>query len=253
MYIGEVQAQTKSMNAFCTATIQGMEKAIGSIDAFAGDVMLQGKTYDSAKIFFVQTYRQLAQGIIYLCEELIRQNDKFPSDFQSEVASVDVIEAEILDQIREINRTIASTEAISENMPGMATMLQIYHAMKRKLEEKLEHLYQFNESSSDNYSTAIQLAASIAKGLVEVQSGKGFLAVSGTFSTQSLNMDWVKPIQAITEEKIQKADNYSIKEGDTEQSSIEKAFDFAANGIEDTFKNVKRAGFFIYSVCIHIP
>ena len=204
MYIGEVQAQTDSMNAFCIATIQGMEKAISSIDAFAGDVMLQGKTYDSAKVFFVQTYRQLAQGIIYLCEELIRQNDKFPSDFQSEVATVDVIEHEILEQIREINRTIASMEAISENMPGMAAMLQIYHAMKRKLEEKLQHLYEFNETSSDNYRTALELATNIMKGLVEVQ-GKGFQATSGTFSTQGLNMEWAKPIQIITEEKMRQA------------------------------------------------
>ena len=228
MYIGEVQAQTKSMNAFCIATIQGMEKAIGSIDVFAGDVMLQGKTYDSAKIFFVQTYRQLAQGIIYLCEELIRQNDAFPSDFQSEVASVDVIEHEILDQIQEINRTIASMEAISENMPGMVAMLQIYPAMKRKLEEKLEHLYQFNESSSDNYSTALQLAASIAKGLSEVQSGKGFQAVSGTFSTQSLNMDWAKPIQVITEEKMRKAEEERIKD----ESLLDKFKDGVEDGVE---------------------
>jgi toxin len=52
-----------------------MEQVIRPIGAFAGDVVLQGKTYDSAKVFFVQTYRQLAQGIIYLCEELIRQNN----------------------------------------------------------------------------------------------------------------------------------------------------------------------------------
>ncbi|MED3093845.1 cytoplasmic protein, partial [Bacillus thuringiensis] len=43
-----------------------------------------------------------AQGIIYLCEELIRQNDAFPSQFQSQVASTDVVEQELLEQIREI-------------------------------------------------------------------------------------------------------------------------------------------------------
>ena len=35
MYLGEVQAQTESMNSFCTTTIQGMEQIIHSIDAFA--------------------------------------------------------------------------------------------------------------------------------------------------------------------------------------------------------------------------
>lgn len=218
MYIGEVKTQTQSMNAFCIATIQGMEQAINSIDAFASDVVLQGKTYDSAKLFLMQTYRPLAQGIIYLCEELIRQNDKFPADFQAEVATVDVIEHEILDQIREINRTIASMEAISENMPGMPTMIQVYDAMKRELQKKLERLYKFNETSSDNYSTALELAASIAQGLAEVQSGKGFNATSGTFSTQGLNMDWAASIQKIVEERNHQANK--IEDGNTEESDV---------------------------------
>lgn len=58
--------------------------------------------------------------------------------------------------------------------------------------------------SSNNYSTALQLAASITAGLAEVQSGKGFSPVSGTFSTQGLNMDWVSSIQGIIEETARK-------------------------------------------------
>ncbi|MDM5186739.1 T7SS effector LXG polymorphic toxin [Bacillus sp. DX4.1] len=208
MYLGEVHTQTQSMNAVCTATIQGMEQAIQSIDAFAIDTVLQGQTYSSAKAFFAQTFRPLAQGIIYLCEELIRQNNAFPNDFQSQVASTDVIEQEILEQIREIDRMIASTEAINQAMPisGMDAMVNLFAVMRRKLQEKLEHLYEFNQTSSDNYSTAIQLAASIATGLAEVQSGKGFSPASGTFSTQGLNMEWVASIQKIAEEKVREAE-----------------------------------------------
>ncbi|PEK63848.1 T7SS effector LXG polymorphic toxin [Bacillus wiedmannii] len=207
MYLGEVHTQTQSMNAVCTATIQGMEQAIQSIDAFAIDTVLQGQTYSSAKSFFVQTFRPLAQGIIYLCEELIRQNDAFPNQFQSQVASTDVIEQEILEQIREIDRMIASTEALNQTMPipGMDAMVNLFTVMRQKLQEKLEHLYEFNYTSSNNYDTALQLAASIATGLAEVQSGKGFSPASGTFSTQGLNMEWTGPIQAITESKARKA------------------------------------------------
>ena len=135
------------MNAVCTATIQGMEQAIQSIDAFTSDTVLQGQTYDSAKAFFAETFRPLAQGIIYLCEELIRQNDAFPNQFQSQVASTDVIEQEILEQIREIDRMKASMEAISQAMPipGMDAMVNLFIAMRRKLQEKLDHLYQFNQ------------------------------------------------------------------------------------------------------------
>ena len=56
MYLGEVQNQTESMNAVCVATIQAMEQAIQSIDAFATDTVLQGQTYSSAKIFLSKPF-----------------------------------------------------------------------------------------------------------------------------------------------------------------------------------------------------
>ena len=58
-------------------------------------------------------------------EELIHQNDAFPRDFQSQVASTDVIEQEIREQIQEINRMVASIEAISiaTVLPGIDAMV----------------------------------------------------------------------------------------------------------------------------------
>ncbi|OOQ92773.1 pre-toxin TG domain-containing protein, partial [Bacillus cereus] len=177
----------------------------------------------------------LAQGIIYLCEELIRQNDAFPSQFQSKVASTDVIEQEIREQIQEINQTIASIEAIEvlTPMPGVDAIVAVLVAMRKKLEEKLEHLYEFNYTSSNNYSTALQLASSIAAGLTEVQSGKGFSPASGTFSTQDLNMEWTTSIQTITEDRNRQTDNLlnssTIEEGAIDgrssSESEEKGFD----------------------------
>ncbi|WP_257147809.1 LXG domain-containing protein [Bacillus sp. AW] len=187
-----------------------------SIDACAVDTVLQGQTYSSAKSFFVQTFRPLAQGIIYLCEELIRQNNAFPSQFQSQVASTDVIEQEIREQIQEINQSIASIEMMNAvtPMPGIDALVAVLVEMRKKLEEKLEHLYEFNYTSSSNYDTALQLAYSIAIGLAEVQSGKGFSPASGTFSTQGLNMDWIAPIQTITEKKTLEADKKNSRDED---------------------------------------
>ncbi|MFC8766652.1 T7SS effector LXG polymorphic toxin [Bacillus cereus] len=246
MYLGEVQSQTQSMNAICNATIQSMEQAIQSIDAFAVDTVLQGQTYSSAKAYLVQTFRPLAHGIICLCEELIRQNEAFPNEFQAKVASTDVIEHEIRQQIQEINQSIASIEAIEvlTPMPGVDAIVTVLGAMRKKLEEKLEHLYEFNHSSSNNYSTALQLAASITAGLAEVQSGKGFSPVSGTFSTQGLNMDWVSSIQGIIEETARKNDQ-SIKDIETnniieEKSPVRNAWDDVADGIVGTFETAKK-------------
>ncbi|WP_410981785.1 EndoU domain-containing protein [Bacillus cereus] len=249
MYLGEVQSQTQSMNAVCAATIQGMEQAIQSIDAFAIDTVLQGQTYSSAKSFFVQTFRPLAQGIIYLCEELIRQNDAFPSQFQSQVASTDVIEQEIIEQIRGIDQTRAGIEVISSTLPGMQAMVGIFDAMKRKLQEKLEHLHEFNYTSSSNYDTALQLAASIAQGLAEVQSGKGFSLASGTFSTQGLNMEWTTSIQAIEEGRKRQADNLlygsSIEEGAmcgplNSEKTDESLLDKFKHGVEDAYDDYSK-------------
>ncbi|WP_283747151.1 HNH endonuclease [Bacillus cereus] len=246
MYLGEVQSQTQSMNAICNATIQSMEQAIQSIDAFAVDTVLQGQTYSSAKAYLVQTFRPLAQGIICLCEELIRQNKAFPNEFQAKVASTDVIEQEIREQIRGINQSITSIEAIEvlTPMPGVGAIVTVLGAMRKKLEEKLEHLYEFNHSSSSNYSTALQLAASITAGLAEVQSGKGFSPVSGTFSTQGLNMDWVSSIQGIIEETARKTDQ-SIKDIETnniieEKSPVRNAWDDTADSIVGVFETVKK-------------
>ncbi|PEP80681.1 colicin [Bacillus toyonensis] len=246
MYLGEVQNQTQSMNAVCTATIQGMEQAIQSIDAFAIDTVLQGQTYSSAKSFFVQTFRPLAQGIIYLCEELIRQNNAFPSQFQSQVASTDVIEQEILEQIREIDRMKASMEAISQAMPipGMEAMANLFTVMRHKLQEKLNHLYEFNQMSSNNYATALQLAASIAQGLAEVQGGKGFSPASGTFSTQGLNMEWATSIKAIIERGSRKADPL-IKDGEMcgkleEPFPIRKVWNDKVDDVVKMFETVKK-------------
>ena len=246
MYLGEVQSQTQSMNAICNATIQSMEQVIQSIDAFAIDTVLQGQTYSSAKAYLVQTFRPLAQGIICLCEELIRQNEAFPNEFQAKVASTDVIEHEIRQQIQEINQSIASIEAIEvlTPMPGVDAIVTVLSAMRKKLEEKLEHLYEFNHSSSKNYSTALQLAASITAGLSEVQSGKGFSPVSGTFSTQGLNMDWVSSIQGIIEETARKNDQ-SIKDIETnniieKKSPVRNAWDDATDSIVGTFETAKK-------------
>ncbi len=197
-------------------------------------------------ILRVLCIRPLAQGIIYLCEELIRQNDAFPSQFESKVASTDVIEQELLEQIKEMDRMKTSMEAISQTMPipGMDTMANLFTVMRKKLQEKLDHLHEFNQTSSNNYSTAIQLSASIATGLAEVQSGKGFSLASGTFSTQGLNMEWTASIQAITEEKSRKAD-HSIKDGEMcgrleEKSPIRKAWDDKVDDVVKMFETVKK-------------
>lgn len=189
MYLGETDTQVSELNAICKEIIQSMEETKTSIASFMFAFTLKGKAYDSAKSFMAQTYFPLAQGIIYLCEELIHQNEGYPSDFRSEVAPTDVIEQEILDQIKVIEGIIARLRALSNTVPLLSVSIAIYEAMKRKLEEKLERLYTFNGTSASNYEHAIDLAGEVAKGLTELENGKGFNSASGTFSAEGMDMD----------------------------------------------------------------
>ncbi|MBC1501344.1 hypothetical protein HB943_12095 [Listeria weihenstephanensis] len=141
MYLSEVDTQTATITDICYQTIQGMEQVIDSIDAFTGDILLKGTTYDSAKVYFSQTYRVIARGIILLCEELIRQNKAFPENFRAEVASIDVMEDELKEQIREVTRVQADMEDMSNQLIPLQPMVALFGDMKRKLEKKLEDLY----------------------------------------------------------------------------------------------------------------
>lgn len=197
MYLGETDAQKNSANAICIEIIQSMEQTISSITSFTLAFSLQGKTYHSAKVFMTQTYLPLAEGIIYLCEELIRQNDKYPSDFRAQVATTDVVEQEVREQIQEITRMITNLETLNENTPIFEVSILIYKHMQRKLEAKLENLYMFNSASASNYDTALQLARNVMLGLSQIQGGKGFNRKTGTFSTQGMDLSWIQKLDEI--------------------------------------------------------
>jgi hypothetical protein len=197
MYLGETQSQSISMNSICSETIHGMERAISAIDTFSGNMLLRGQTYDSAKAFMSQTYRPLANGIIYLCEELIRQNNKYPEQFQSEIAATDVVEQEVREQIQQIDRLILETEELSNSIPLIGSTIGILQNMKARLEYKLNRLYTFNATTANNYETAMELASNVTAGLAQIQGGSGFNSHNGTFSIDGMNMDWVRNIQEV--------------------------------------------------------
>lgn len=197
MFHGETDKQKSSMNLICIKTIQGMEQALQSIDSFSGSIHLQGETYQSAKMYMSLTLRPLAQGIIYLCEELIRQNDKYPDDFKSQVSSADMIEQEVIDQIQEVDRLIYDMENLSESLPMMRITIMFHENIKRKLQQKLNNLYQFNTISSSHYDTAIKLASSISEGLAQIQESNGFNRKTGTFSAKEMDLSWIATIDEI--------------------------------------------------------
>lgn len=194
MYLAETDNQTNSSNAIHIDIIQSMEQVMNAIDSFAGATLLQGKTYKSAKTYMFLLFRPLAQGIIDLSEELIRQNDSYPSDFRSQVATTDVIEEKIKMQIEKIDRLIESLKAADDVLPMVGLTLPIYQQMKRTLERKLADLYAFNATTGSNYDMALDLAEGVLEGLNQVQNGNGFNSKDGTFSTEEMSFDWISKL-----------------------------------------------------------
>lgn len=195
MYLGSADSQTRSMNKICVDTIQAMEEAIQAIDEFTGALMLQGMTYQSAKTYMQFVIRPLAKGIIYLSEELIRQNDRYPSRFRTQVSSIDVVESEIIEQIDAINKEIKRLQEMES--PFVHYIISIFKRMKRNLELKLEKLYTYNTTSASNYDTALQLANAVMQGLNQVQGGTGFNRQTKTFSTDGMDLTWVAKLDEI--------------------------------------------------------
>lgn len=208
MYVEEADNQARSMNELCNEIMKAMEEVKESIDYFMGASLLQGNTYHSAKMFMSMTYRPLAQGTIYLCEELMRQNSKYPSDFKVEVSSTDVIEQEVIEQIERIDSQIEQYKSLEE--ASMVKMFPVFglQLMRDALHQKLKNLDTYNTSSSNNYELALEYTSSLLTGLMEIQNNSQFNKVSGTFDFSDINVDFIAKIEN-THYKKRAYDEYS--------------------------------------------
>src|SRR5690625_872836 len=207
MYLAETDGQTNSSNTIHIEIIQSMEQVMDAIDSFAGATLLQGKTYNTAKTYMSAVFRPLAQGIIDLSEELIRQNSNYPNDFRSQVATTDVIEDKVRMQIEKINDLIDKVEPVNDTLPVLNPIISIYQDMKRTLERKLEHLYEFNTATSDNYDLALELADNVLEGLNQAHNNNGFNSKDGTFSTEKMDLDWISKLNE-TQSMIKARDKF---------------------------------------------
>ncbi|EAE1273819.1 hypothetical protein Y229_14860 [Listeria monocytogenes] len=216
MYLGEVESQTTSVETFCQLTIDGLEDVIRAIDMFNLEPSLQGKTYASAKRYFMETYRVLAEGMILLCQDLQEPNKQLTTNFQAEVANTDVIEEELVQQIEEMERLQAGLKDMLDQLPLLKPMDAIYTMCKQKLVTKLENLRLFHQTSATYFDPVIQQAKNLQVGLTEVLQHTGFNASSGTFSTMGMNMSWVASIEkawtADQKKKQEAAEEALIKE-----------------------------------------
>lgn len=204
MHHGEVDSQKNSSVSFYIELIQAMEQMSSSIDNFSNATLLKGTAYDSAKSYFSQTHKNLAQGFVYLAEEMIRQVEEFPSGFKSSVSGSDVIEDQLNDQLNRLRSLADGAEALSKALPLMNPLVSLYEAMEKSIQEKITKLHDYNQTSSSSFETAIQMIDNLTNGLADIGSDKGWDSSSGSFNLTGLKMDWVQPIKDIESKKREK-------------------------------------------------
>lgn len=216
MYLGEVDSQAESVEQFCARTITGMEATLRAIHAFNLEPTLQGKTYASAKRYFMQTYRVFAQGMILLCQELQAQNQALPANFRAEVAQTDVVETELLAQIQELQRLQTGLAELNGDLLLLKPMTYIYEVCERKLKEKLKALRLFNQTSGTYFNVVMQQAANLQRGLTAITQHSGFNQATQTFQTMGMDLGWTSSIekawQANQKQKQEEAEEALIKE-----------------------------------------
>src|SRR5699024_1382590 len=126
---------------------------------------------------------------------------------------------------------IDKVESVNDALPVLNPIISIYQDMKRTLERKLEHLYEFNTATSDNYDLALELADNVLEGLNQVHNNNDFNSKDGTFSTEKMERDWMSKLnesQSMIKARDKFPDYYEEnkdfveKDDDEKKANIEK-------------------------------
>ncbi|GAX48371.1 hypothetical protein [Pseudolactococcus reticulitermitis] len=207
MYVSEARTQADSVATRCDSRVKGYENLQKAIsDFYFNSQGLSGKTYDSAKEYFMSVLYPLAQGGALLSEATKEAVKRFPEEYTARVDTCDWKESELIENLTQIDQQIRTLYDIRSNieyypMPDLikTTLLyaneeqiQLYQDMHNVFSEKLDRLREFNASSPEIFSEIDALESSIKQGLAQVKSS--WNASSGTFMVPQ-DLSWVATIE----------------------------------------------------------
>lgn len=211
MFLGEVDSQTNSIVSICNTYIEEMVKFRNVIFNFTSQESLRGKAYQAAKTYFNSVYIPLANGVIMASEAIIEANKKFPDAFRAEVDGNDVIEEQLIAQIKQTNSLIDSYTTVQTISPSISMMVATLRALKLRIERKLERLYAFNGKSPTFFNDAKNLLNQVESGIIEISSGRTWNASTNMFSTDSINMDWARTLNQRWDENVESLEEEALK------------------------------------------
>ncbi|WP_338153799.1 transposase, partial [Enterococcus mundtii] len=230
MYLSDSLAQATSASHFCQKQVTDYQNLQQAITQFTLQTPnLQGKTYDAAKAYFSQVLYPLVQGGILLSEAVEKAAKRFPQEYINQVDSISLKQSELEAQIRQMNQYITQAEGIrqlllSPYMPEEhqsfqlsqnTLLLTMYHDLKHKLEEKLQKLLAYNQSSAQFFTEIKSLEQAVNQGLAQTKTA--WNSQTKTFSMPK-DLSWTTTIQ----DKWQQADNEKKGIDPTKNKELEK-------------------------------
>ncbi|WP_241234761.1 LXG domain-containing protein [Enterococcus mundtii] len=230
MYLNDSLTQATSARHFCQKQVTDYQNLQQAITQFTLQTPnLQGKTYDAAKAYFSQVLYPLVQGGILLSKAVEKAAKRFPQQYIEQVDSISLKQSELEAQIRQMNQYITQAEGIrqlllSPHMPEEhqsfqlnqnTLLLTMYHDLKHKLEEKLQKLLAYNQSSALFFTEIKSLEQAVNQGLAQTKTA--WNSQTKTFSIPK-DLSWITTIQ----DKWQQAENEKKGIDPTKNKELEK-------------------------------
>ncbi|WP_301358410.1 transposase [Enterococcus spodopteracolus] len=230
MYLNDSLTQATSARHFCQKQVTDYQNLQQAITQFTLQTPnLQGKTYDAAKAYFSQVLYPLVQGGILLSKAVEKAAKRFPQQYIEQFDSISLKQSELEAQIRQMNQYITQAEGIrqlllSPHMPEEhqsfqlnqnTLLLTMYHDLKHKLEEKLQKLLAYNQSSALFFTEINSLEQAVNQGLAKTKTA--WNSQTKTFSIPK-DLSWITTIQ----DKWQQAENEKKGIDPTKNKELEK-------------------------------
>src|SRR5699024_1089874 len=111
----EVQAQTKSIKAYCKEYEQALESVSKVTTGFGVAPGLKGQAMDSMKSYLSTMYPSVCKAVILHGEEIVQANESYLNDYISEFGAVDLDSEELEEEIRNAENMIQSFQNFKDS------------------------------------------------------------------------------------------------------------------------------------------
>ncbi|QTR96008.1 glycine zipper family protein [Streptococcus equi] len=261
MYLGSSDQQASSVGKVLQQRItayKSLQRALEQLVSSSPD--LSGYTYASAKKYSEQVLIPLMRGCILLDEAIKEACTAFPNDYRRQVDSVDLKESELVDQISRSDRIIGRyVELIDleyrQELPNYSYIANLksgesnQRQVKRKLEEKLLKLREFDSNSRHLFSSIAALAEAVNTGIRQTKTS--WNGTSQTFTLpRALDLEWTKVVEKRWTQREEKASKLKLQQAAEKLSretgiKYEDAYRFVMDGVlsdenKNKIKSVKK-------------